>query len=117
MLSGKLTPEQELMQLRRLAAEQAYWLAQKQQWDAKNGCKEHVLQRGRTIYSPGKEKVVNTHEGLPDNWNDGCFSVHCAICDKDFGWYCPVNPKHYCEYDYKKNGENCIHCHVPSERK
>ena len=117
MQTVELTEQQKAMQKRRLDAEEAYWKAQKMQWDAKNGCTEHVLQRGRTIYSPGKEKVINTHEGLPDKWNGGCYSMFCAICDKEFGWYCPVNPKQYCEYDYQKRGENCIHCGVPSERK
>ena len=44
--------------------------------------------------------------------------VHCAICGKYGGWYCPVNPTRACEYsedDYMR--DDCIHCHAPDERK
>jgi hypothetical protein len=42
----------------------------------------------------------------------GCF---CSVCGENLGWYCPKNPKQYCEYDGKT--EECIYCGEPEERK
>lgn len=112
-----LTPEQKKSQDRRLELEQRVWDSQREILTIGSNCVDHEIIRGRLIFSPAKNKVVNTHDGLPENWNDGCFSVSCSICGKDFGWHCPVNPKQYCEYNYKVNGENCIHCGIPEERK
>jgi hypothetical protein len=110
-----MTPEQQAMQTRRLFLEEQVWTNEKYLSDLKRGCKEHVIIRGRIIFSPAKGKVVNTHEGLPENWNDGCYSVSCAVCGQDFGWHCPVNPKGYCEY--KGRSGDCIFCGISSERK
>lgn len=110
-----MNEKQKELQSQRLALEQQVWDANRKLWDVKASCTEHVIQRGRTVFSPGKGRVVNTHEGLPDNWNDGSYSVFCAICDKEFGWYCPKNPKGYCEYP--EENDTCIHCGEPDERK
>jgi hypothetical protein len=64
-----------------------------------------------------------THPVLQVNrWRDDTGVVHCAICGKDFGWWCPDNPdrkKPYCEYDDEKDHihDDCIHCGAPEERK
>lgn len=61
-------------------------------WAAMNECREHVYEaRG--------------------------IRARCAICDDDGGWYCPDSPSHACEYDYDTNGENCVYCGEPIERK
>ena len=111
-----MTPKQQKLQNRRLELEEELWKIQRQLFDISAACAEHVVIDGRVLYSPTKETVVNTHEGLPEDWNDGCYSVSCAVCGKQLGWHCPVNPKGYCEYD-EENGEDCIHCHIPQERK
>lgn len=51
-------------------------------------------------------------------WNF-CSGAYCAICEKDFGWYCLVSPKHYCEYNREEDPmcDSCIHCGMPDERK
>jgi hypothetical protein len=51
--------------------------------------------------------------------NDKWFSetVNCLVCDTDLGWYCPVNPKGWCEYDWPTTGEMCIHCGHAQKRK
>lgn len=41
--------------------------------------------------------------------------MRCDTCGHDFGWYCPANPKGYCEYD--DGDEHCRYCDQPSERK
>lgn len=109
-----MTPEQQDMQTRRLFLEEQIWTNQKYLGDLKRECEEHVVIKGRIMYSPARSKVVNTMEGRDDKWNDGCYSASCAVCGEDFGWYCPVNPKKYCEYD--RSGD-CIYCHAPEERK
>ena len=38
----------------------------------------------------------------------------CGKCKKDFGWFCQISPKHFCEYG--DDGECCIHCGAPEER-
>jgi len=42
-------------------------------------------------------------------------SATCFRCGKDFGWYCKISPKHFCEYN--DGDEDCIHCGAPEERK
>jgi hypothetical protein len=44
---------------------------------------------------------------------DDCGSAVCGKCDKDFGWYCQIATKHFCEYE---GDECCIHCGAPEER-
>ena len=110
-----MTPEQIATQTRRLFLEEQMWTAQLHIGDIKRACK-HFIVKGRVMYSPAKGKVVNTHEGKDDNWNDGCFSASCAICGEDFGWWCPKSPTHYCEYD-ETDTYGCKWCHEPDERK
>lgn len=38
----------------------------------------------------------------------------CGKCGEDFGWFCQISPKHFCEYE---GDEACIHCGAPEERK
>jgi hypothetical protein len=40
----------------------------------------------------------------------------CLVCGKNFGWWCPNSPTHYCEYDDEFN-ESCKYCEEPEERK
>lgn len=66
-------------------------------------CKDHVWILGRyTKYEWWDRWVINA-------------TVFCAICDKNGGWYCPVNPTRQCEY--VGSSEYCIHCSTPDERK
>ncbi|MGX1195744.1 hypothetical protein [Metabacillus sp. SLBN-84] len=48
-----------------------------------------------------------------------CDSAQCDICQENLGWYCPDprNPVRTCEYDWDENGEDCIYCGAPEERK
>ena len=48
-------------------------------------------------------------------WDEDTGIVHCAICNHDFGWWCPESKDHYCHYD--EHGEYCIYCGVSEERK
>ena len=53
-----------------------------------------------------------------DEWR--CDSGHCAACGEDMGWYCPVALNHICNYEQEDgtyNDDDCIHCHMPDERK
>lgn len=43
-------------------------------------------------------------------------STNCLICGDDLGWWCPESKNGLCEYN-RKNGEYCVHCGEPSERK
>lgn len=49
-------------------------------------------------------------------WYEGAI---CAICKKDYGWYCPNNDKHICDYQEEngKYSEYCKYCGEPDERK
>lgn len=114
-----MTTEQENLKGRRLFLEEQIWSANLEISAIHRACADHighVIHKGQTIWSPRQGKVVNTMAGKPDNWNDGCYSVSCEVCGKDFGWHCPVNPKGYCEYGEGSYGD-CIHCHIPEERK
>lgn len=106
-----MTPEQIAMQTRRLFLEEQVWISERYLCDLKRECKEHVVIRGRVLFSPAKGKVVNTHEGY---CGDGG-STSCAVCGEDLGWFCPANPKGYCEYEGRS--EDCKFCGIPSERK
>ncbi len=112
-----MTDDQIKLQQDRLTAEKQIVTAQIRLGEISRGCTDHVVIKGRTFYSLRENKIINTMDDKADTWNDGCFSMSCAVCGKDLGWHCPVNPKGYCEYDWKKHGENCIHCHIPKERK
>ena len=41
-------------------------------------------------------------------------SAICSKCGKDFGWYCPISSKSFCEYT--GDDECCVHCGEPEER-
>ena len=110
----EMTHEQEKLQARRLFLEEQMFLARKEQWEIAAVCTEHVVIAGHILFSPRTGEVINTHDKHKSD--DDCYSVSCAVCGKDFGWYCPVNPKGYCEYTENSHG-NCIHCHIPEERK
>jgi hypothetical protein len=103
-------------QTRRLEIERQYWEFARQMGDAKHGCQHTNLGKGRLIWSPAKQRIVQTHEEARCK-DDDCCSIYCQDCDTEMGWFCPVNPKGYCEYDWEKTGENCIFCHIPEERK
>jgi hypothetical protein len=46
---------------------------------------------------------------------DGSESATCIACGMHFGWFCPINPEHYCLY---QDGDVflCIFCGQPKER-
>jgi hypothetical protein len=116
---GKTLNEQMILndtQKRRLEIEQQYWESARKLNDPKDGCKHINIDKGRLIYSPAKRRIVQTHEENQFK-DDDCVTVSCQDCDTEFGWFCSVNPKKYCEYDWSTTGENCIFCHQPKERK
>ena len=57
----------------------------------------------RKLCSRGEHRIVE----------DDCGSAICVKCNKDFGWYCQISTKHFCEY---ADDEACIHCGAPEER-
>lgn len=111
-----MTPEQQSMQARRLILEETLYSTQRELGSITRACIDHVIHKGHTMWSPRHQKVINTMDEMPDDWNDGSYSVSCAVCGKDFGWHCPKNPKGYCEYTHPSYG-NCKHCCLPEERK
>ena len=50
-------------------------------------------------------------------YDENVYHANCEECGEDLGWSCPKNPKGFCEYDFPKSGEECIHCGEPEERK
>ena len=59
---------------------------------------------GELIRSCSHEHVIDDDE-----------TAFCKDCGRGLGWYCPDNPTHVCEYG--EDGEDCIHCGQPDERK
>jgi hypothetical protein len=57
------------------------------------------------------------HEIIEYKVTEDCSSAHCRICNEPFGWWCPKSPDNLCHYDYRTNGEYCIYCGQPEERK
>ena len=104
-----MTPEQIRIQAKRFLFEEQMWTANQRLGEISRACTDHVVIKGRILWSPRQQKVVNTPV------NDDCCGASCAICGGDLGWYCPVNPKGYCEYN--NDSENCIFCHQPDGRK
>lgn len=39
----------------------------------------------------------------------------CAVCDQEFGWWCPRSPNHVCKYS--TDFDSCDYCGSPEERK
>lgn len=112
---SEMSEAQRVLFNRRLELEQKEWELRKEMAHAGGGC-PHVVIKGRVLYSPAQEKVVWTHEGLADDWNDGCYNASCAICGQDFGWWCPKSPNHICEYEGHGH-YGCKFCGEPDERK
>jgi len=108
-------------QTRRLEIERQYWEFARQMGDAKHGCQHTNIAKGRLIYSPGQQRIVQTYEEWISKYpqaDQDCETMYCQDCDTEFGWFCPVNPKGYCEYDENGRGsDDCIFCHQSSERK
>jgi hypothetical protein len=101
-----MTPKQKEMQTRRLFLEEQIWTNQKYLGDLMRECKEHVVIKGKIMYSPAQDKVVNTMAGRE---NDTCCGASCAVCGQEFEWWCPKSPTHYCEYD-ETNAYGCKWC-------
>ena len=108
-----MTPEQQALQTRRLFLEEQIWTNHQYIWDIKKECKEHVVVKGRIMYSPAKKKIVNTMDGRE---TETCCGASCAVCGEEFEWWCPKSPTHYCEYD-ETNTYGCKWCGEPDERK
>lgn len=106
-----MTPEQQAVQARRFLLEEQMWRASMELGEVSRACTDHVVIKGRILWSPRQQKVVNTTVV-----NDDCCGASCAVCGVDLGWYCPVNPKGYCEYD-ESDPYGCKFCHEPDERK
>ena len=88
----------------------------------------HIISKGRLCYSNRDSEIVQTYEKRiaikgKDHYRHGeveCITMYCQICDKDFGWFCPTNPKGYCEYktpNIEYYSPNCVFCGISSERK
>lgn len=101
-----MNPTQLKLKAERLLAEEQMIVAQQKLGAIVRSCTEHYIIRGRLIFSPREQKVVLIESE---------YSASCEICGVEFGWYCPVNPKRYCEYG--EDDEICIHCGEPDERK
>lgn len=86
-------------------------------------CKHERLSKQRWYYNrwDGEWEDYNLSHKVGE---DGDSHVWCAVCDKDFGWECPKNPKGYCEYpsslaEEAKYGTTilyCAHCKRPKDR-
>lgn len=92
----------------------------------KNSCTHEVIAKGSLQYSHRLSKIVQTYESRTKQETNSFFAdsstfVTCQICGKDFGWFCPRNPKDiYCKYDDSVDSysnEECIYCGLPEERK
>lgn len=63
------------------------------------------------------------HVAIPayPDWSKGTtYTVKCKFCKCGLGWHCPDNKNGYCEYNPELGGwegESCIHCGSPEERK
>ena len=80
--------------------------------DTRPRCKSHVFSVGKVL---DYEWFWSSYH---KSWHLST-SVHCMVCGKRGGWYCPVNPTGQCQYDYEIDplGDNCVHCGNPDERK
>ncbi len=106
----ELTPEQKLRQTRRFHLEEMEWTTIRYLSDLKKECQssEHVVIRGWIRWSPKQNKIVETQGD----------SASCCLCGVDLGWWCPKNPKGYCEYEpFPSNHYGCKFCGQPDERK
>jgi hypothetical protein len=106
---------------RRVELEKLIFDSQAELGKLKSECNHELIAKGRFTYSFRESKAVQTYNPRKLQLGEPWESVHmyCQICDKDFGWYCPKNPKGYCEYYCEAGGygEECVFCHKPDERK
>ena len=104
-----MTSDEQAIQYRRLFLEELICSSQRELDDIKRNCKHTVIIHGRIMYSPRQHKVVEIE----------CDLACCALCGKDFGWWCPENPSHYCEYEDGKSFHSyeCKWCRQPVQRK
>lgn len=107
-----MTEEQRTAYSRRIKLQEEEWKLHKE-CHPKGHCNHFVI-KGSVLFSPRQEKVVWTHEGVADDWNDGIYDASCAVCGTNFGWWCPKSPTHYCEYEFD---DWCKWCGQPEERK
>jgi len=84
-----MTPEQQAMQTRRLFLEEQIQTTQRYLFDLVCECNHFIVKR--------EDSAV------------------CDVCGSNLGWYCPVNPEGYCEYEGRSG--DCKFCGIPSERK
>jgi hypothetical protein len=110
-----MTPEE--IKQRRLQLEEQDFAIRTEMGRICRECKHEQIEKGSLKYSYREGKVVQTYRPYPlqswERWES--VLMFCQICDKEFGWFCPKNPKGYCEYD--NHGYACIHCHISDERK
>lgn len=84
-----LTPEQLRLQADISVAAAIKEHADRRYYDLVRSCKDHLY--------------TNEYD-----------SAICCICGSDGGWWCPDSETHTCDYT---DGEFCIHCGAPDERK
>jgi hypothetical protein len=113
----------EIQQLR-IALEARIFNSQSELGKISRECKHLNVAKGKLMYSPRQKDIVQTWEDNPrrkelETEDPPCVSMFCQDCGKEFGWYCPVNPKGYCVYE-RPDGtydSECIHCRISNERK
>ncbi len=80
--------------------------------------KAHIRDKQAQLAQMIRECLHVKEPHTPYDPNDQWFSsgIICRNCGTHFhGWYCHTSPTKTCEYAL--NNEDCIHCHLPSERK
>jgi hypothetical protein len=101
---------------KRLALEEQEWAVQRAIMDLKKDCPHEVKAKGRLLFSPARNKVVQTYRDRRNPTEETETHVYCQLCDENFGWSCSKSPVGYCEYK-DSDDDHCIHCGQPSERK
>jgi hypothetical protein len=112
-----LTPVQQQLHKRRLELEESINKSQAEKYNIVSACGvNHVIIRGSIFHCYAKKRVIYTNEGkaVDDEKPEKAF---CAVCGKDFGWYCPTSTTKYCQYEIRANDHNCLFCNLDWDRK
>lgn len=103
MIEHQFTKEELQFQEQLLIKQKIYLEAQKEYCNVLWQCKHVIVPRDKYV----DEKLKT------DIW--ASTGAICAICGKNFGWWCPKSPDHLCHYS--KSEDDCDYCHMPDERK
>lgn len=107
----ELTAEQLELKQKMVEAKEKAWQARVVLDELHEKCEKS----GHAVRVKTKPDHVDPPRGHFGGWEDWGTAV-CEVCGDRVGWYCTVNPNHYCEYN---NGDEdyCDHCGEPEERK